>query len=324
MNPSGWLTAIALAATSSCALAQAWSPQKNVEIVAASAPGGSNDNTARLLERVLTASKLVNATLTVVNKPGGSGTIAHTYVAQRTGDAHILGIITSGIVANQINGLSTLSVADFTPIAMLTNDYVVFAVSTASGIRTGKDLVDKLKKDPRSVSIGVPSAFGTSRHIAAGLLLKSIGGNPRDLKPVVFKGSAEAIPALLGGHLDLVVVGAGNTVAHVAGGRMRVIAVAAPQRLPGALSHVPTWKEQGVDLAYGAWRAIMGPRKLTPAQVAYWENVLRNVTETAEWKADLEKNYWTDDFITGAQLKKEIDRDYVATKAVLVDLGLAK
>ena len=128
---------------------------------------------------------------------------------------------------------------------------------------------------------------------------------------MVFKGSAEAITALLGGHIDFVVIGAVNAVAHVGAGRMRVLAVASPQRLGGVLAAVPTWKEQGVDLEYGSWQAIFGPKGLTPAQVAYWESALRKVTETAEWKADLEKNYWTDDFVTGAQLKKSIEHEYL-------------
>jgi putative tricarboxylic transport membrane protein len=68
----------------------------------------------------------------------------------------------------------------------------------------------------------------------------------------------------------------------------------------------------------------MGPKGLTAPQIAFWENALRKVTETPEWKADLEKNYWTEEFITGAALRKEIESDYAATKAVLVDLGLAK
>ena len=318
--------AVALLCTSAGAstLAQGWQPQKNVEIVAASAPGGSNDNTARTLERILLAHKLVNTTLTVVNKPGGGGSIAHTYVIQRAGDPHYLGIITSGLLSNHIIGLNTLSPADFTPIASLVNDYVVFAVAASSTLKTGRDLAERLKKDPRVLTVGFANAFGSSRHIAAGLLLKSLGGNPRDLKPVVFKGSAEAIAALLGGHIDFLVIGAVNAVAHVGAGRMRVLAVASPQRLGGVLAAVPTWKEQGVDLEYGSWRAIFGPKGLTPAQVAYWESALRKVTETAEWKADLEKNYWTDDFVTGAQLKKSIEHEYAYTKAVLTDIGLAK
>ena len=319
-----WFFAAALAAVSSLAGAQTWSPQKNVEIVAASAPGGSNDNTARTLERILTANKLVPTTLTVVNKPGGGATIAHTYVNQRAGDPHYLLVATSGLLSNHIIGASQLTPADFTPIAALLEDYVVFAVNANSPIKTGKDLADRLKKDPRSVTLGFANAFGSSRHIAAGLFIKSLGGSPRDLKPVVFKGSAEAITALLGGHLDFVVIGAVNAVAHVGSGRMRIVGVGAPQRLGGPFANVPTWREQGVDVAYGSWRAIFAPKGLTSAQVAFWEGALRKVSETPEWKADLERNFWTPHFVTGAQLKKDIEQEYAATKAVLLDIGLAK
>lgn len=151
------------------ATAQSWSPQKNVEIVAASAPGGSNDNTARTLERMLSENRLVPTTLTVVNKPGGGATIAHTYVNQRAGDPHYLLIATSGLLSNHIIGASVLTLADFTPIAALLEDYVVFAVAAGSPLETGKDLPDRLRKDPRSLTLGFANAFGSSRHIAAGL-----------------------------------------------------------------------------------------------------------------------------------------------------------
>ncbi|HYH40709.1 MAG TPA: tripartite tricarboxylate transporter substrate binding protein [Burkholderiales bacterium] len=314
---------ICAVASALCA-AQTWSPQKNVEIVAASVPGGSNDNTARTLERAFSLHKLVPATLTIVNKPGGGATIAHTYVNQRAGDPHYLLIATSGILSNHIIGASPLTVADFTPIASLLEDYVVFAVSSSSPIKTGKDLADRMKKDPKSLSLGFANAFGSSRHIAAGLFIKALGGNPRDLKPVVFKGSAEAIPAVLGGHIDVVVIGAVNAVAHVASGRMRIVGVGAPQRLSGVLASAPTWREQGVDVAYGSWRAVFGPKGLTGPQVAYWEGVLRKATDSPEWKADLEKNFWSPQFVTGAQLRKDLEQEYASTRAVLVDLGLAK
>ncbi|HJQ64511.1 MAG TPA: tripartite tricarboxylate transporter substrate binding protein, partial [Burkholderiales bacterium] len=71
----GLLIAAALAVASVNVYAQAWAPQKNVEIVAGSAPGGSNDKTARAMERILAGNKLVPTTLTVVNKPGGGGSI---------------------------------------------------------------------------------------------------------------------------------------------------------------------------------------------------------------------------------------------------------
>ncbi len=318
-------TLIALAALCfGAAHAQSWSPQKNVEIIASSVPGGSNDKTARTMEHVLLGKKFVSSTLTVVNKAGGGGNIAYTYLSQHPGDAHYLGIATDGLLTNHILGASTLNYPDFTPIALLFNDYTVIAVNANSPIKTGKDLIERLRKDPQSVSIGFANAFGSTRHISVGLLMKWIGGNPRNLKTVVFKGSAEAIVALLGGHIDVVSIGATNATVHVAGGNMRVIAAAAPQRFGGTLADVPTWKEQGVHLVAGSWRGIVGPKGLTAAQTAYWEGVLRKMTETPEWKADLEKNYWSSDFMPSAEFRKELEKDYGGTKAVLVDLGLAK
>jgi putative tricarboxylic transport membrane protein len=315
---------VLLSVAAADAFAQAWTPQKNVEIVAASGPGGSNDKTARTIERALVSAKLVPTTIIVVNKPGGGGSIAGTYVAQRVGDPHALLVATSGIGSNHIIGASTLTLADYTPIAIMLQDYVVFAVAANSPLASARELADRLRKDPRSVAIGFANTFGGSRHIAAGLLLKALGGNPRDLKTVVFKGSAEAIPAVLGGHIDLVVIGAGNAVAHVSNGRMRVLAVAAPQRLPGVLANVPTWREQGANVVSGSWRGVFGAKGLTPSQIAYWENAMRRVVETAEWKADLEANFWQHHFVTGAALRKELDQEYADDKAVLVDLGLAK
>jgi putative tricarboxylic transport membrane protein len=318
------LLSATLVAASASALAQAWSPQRNVEIVVGSAPGGSNDKTARQVERILTGNKLVNATLTVVNKPGGGGSIAFTYVNQRVGDGHTLLIGTTALLSNHIVGLSKLSYQDFTPIASLFNDYVVFAVNAESPIRTGKDLAERLKKDPNSVATGFATTLGSHNHVAAGLLVKALGGNARELKAIAFKGSAEAITALLGGHIDLVTTAAGNAAPHVAAGRMRVVGVAAPRRFGGALASVPTWKEQGVDVITGGWRAIMGPKGLAPAQVAYWEDALTRATKVPEWRDDLERNYWSDDFVTSAQFIKDLEKDYAEMKAVLVDLGLAR
>ncbi len=324
MKPMKVLMAAALAAACAAASAQGWSPQKNVEIVVGSAPGGSNDKTARTVEKILVEQKLVNVSLTVVNRTGAGGGIALNYLTQHPGDAHYLIVFTPSMITNHITGQSKLNHSDFTPIASLFNDYVVFAVNAASPIRTGKDLIERLKKDPQSVAVGFATALGSHNHIAIGILMKAIGGDPRALKAVAYKGSSEAIINLLGGHIDLVTTAAGNVAGHVAAGKLRVVGVAANRRFSGALADVPTWKEQGVNLVFGGWRAIMAPKGLTPAQIAYWEGILRKATEFPEWKADIEKNFWSDDFVTGAQFKKDLDKDYADMKAVLVELGLAK
>ncbi|MBS1218711.1 MAG: tctC6 [Proteobacteria bacterium] len=316
--------AVGIAAFTGIAGAQGWSPSRNVEIVVGSAPGGSNDKTARAVEKAIVDAKLIPTSITVVNRPGGGSSIAFNYVNQKKGDAHTLLIGTTALLTNHIVGTSPLSYMDFTPVASLFNDYVVFAVNANSSIKTGKDLIAKLKENPQSVSIGFATTLGSHNHIAAGLLAKSVGVNARNLKAIAFKGSAEAVTQLLGGHIDMVTTAAGNVAGHLAGGRLRVIGVSSDKRFPGAFAEVPTWKEQGANLVYGGWRAIMAPKGITPEQVAYWEGVLRKATQTPEWKAGLEKNYWSDDFVTSAQFSKDIAKDYNDIKAVLVDIGLAK
>lgn len=318
------LAAVVAASLAGIAGAQGWSPSRNVEIVVGSAPGGSNDKTARAVEKAIVDAKLIPTSLTVVNKPGGGSSIAFTYVSQKAGDPHTLMVGTTALLANHIVGRSKLSHKDFTPIASLFNDYVVFAVNANSPLKTGKELAAKLKENPQSLTIGFATTLGSHNHIAAGMLAKSIGINPRDLKVVAFKGSAEAITQLLGGHIDMVTTAAGNVSAHVAEGRLRVVGVSANQRFGGSLASIPTWKEQGVNLVYGGWRAIVAPKGLSAEQVAYWENVLRKATEAPEWKANIEKNFWSNDFVTSAQFGKDIDKDYSDMKSVLVDLGLAK
>jgi len=324
MNLARYAVAVLLAGAAAAAGAQGWAPERNVELVVPNPPGGSNDKTARTVERIWSMNKVLPSTLSVVNRAGGGGSIAYTYVQQRVGDPHFLVVAGPALLTNHITGASKLHHSDLTAVASLFNDFTVFAVSADSQIKTGKDLVERLRKDPKSVTIGFSPLLGSHNHIAAGLLMKAIGGNARDLKVVAYKGSADAIPNLMGGHIDLVTTAAGNVAGHVAAGRLRVVAITSNQRMQGALATVPTWKEQGVDVVFGAWRAIFAPKGLTPQQTAFWEGALRKATEAPEWKSDLEKNIWADAFVAGQAFSKELDQDYSEMRSVLSDLGLAK
>jgi putative tricarboxylic transport membrane protein len=302
----------------------AWQPTKNIELVVPSAPGGSNDKTARSIERVIHDKRLMNATLSVVNKPGGGNAMTMNYLNLHVADAHYLMIGTPTILTNHIIGASTLNYTDFTPVASLFNEYIVFAVKADSTLKTGRDLAERLKKDPKSLSIGFATALGSHNHIAAGLLAKAIGADVRALKVVAFKGSSEAIAALLGGHIDLVTTAAGNVADQVEAGRLRIVGVAANQRLPAPYASVPTWKEQGVNVVFGGWRSVMGPKNMNAPQLAYWEKLLAQVVAQPEWKSDLERNYLSPDFATGDRFRNDLKDDYASMKAVLSELGLAK
>jgi putative tricarboxylic transport membrane protein len=303
---------------------QGWSPQTNVELVVPNPPGGSNDKTARTIERVWTTNKVIPSTLSIVNRAGGGGSIAYTHVAQQTGNPHYLVVAGPALLTNHITGASTLQHTDLTPVASLFNDYTVYVVAADSPIKTGKDLVARLRKDPKSVAIGFSPLLGSHNHIAAGLLMKAAGGNPRDLKVVAYKGSADAMPHLMGGHIDLITTAAGNVAPLLGTGKLRVVGISSDKRLPGALADVPTWNEQGVKVLFGAWRGIFAPKGLTPQQVTYWEGALKKATEAPEWKDDLQKNVWADAFLGSEAFRKDLEQDYGEMRSVLMDLGLAK
>jgi putative tricarboxylic transport membrane protein len=323
MKPACTLALLALIAPAP-AQTQGWSPQKNVEIIVPVVPGGTNDKLARAIERTFVGGKLVTTSVTVVHRAGGGNQIAYAYVNQHTGDPHYLLMGTSTLITAHAMGTSKMSYSDFSPIASIFNDYVVLTVNAASPLKSGSDLVARMRADAQSVPLGFSSSLGNHHHIIAGLFMKNIGANPRDLKTVIFKGSSESLTALLGGHIELVSTGAGNAAPHMAAGKLRVLGVSSGQRLPGTMAVVPTWKEQGVDLVYGSWRSVVAPKGITSEQVAFWENALRRVVESADWKAELERNYWGDFFKTGAEFRNTVDREYGAMKGMLVDLGLAK
>jgi putative tricarboxylic transport membrane protein len=323
MKPACTLALLALLGPN-LAQAQSWSPQRNVEIIVPVVPGGTNDKLARAIERTFVGGKLVSTSVTVVHRAGGGNQIAYAYVSQHPGDPHYLLMGTSTLITAHAMGSSKMSYAEFTPIASIFNDYVVLTVNAASPLKSGRDLIARMRSDAQSMPLGFSSSLGNHHHIIAGLFMKDIGANPRDLKTVIFKGSSESLTALLGGHIELVSTGAGNAAPHLAAGKLRVLGVSSSQRLPGTMAVVPTWKEQGVDLVYGSWRSVVAPKGITAEQVAFWENALRKVVESADWKAELERNYWGDFFMTGAEFRKTIDREYREMKGMLIDLGLAK
>ena len=320
MKPARVLAAVALLAPPA-ALPQGWAPQKNVELIVPSAPGGTNDKLARAIETTLAGGK---RPITVAHRSGGGGQIAYGYLAQHVGDPHYLAVVSPTLLTAHITGTSRLGYADLTPIASIFNDYMVLSVNAGSAVKSGKELAARMRADAPSMPLGFSSQVGNHHHIAAGLFMKAIGAAVRDLKPVVLKGSAEALTAVLGNHIQLASTGAANAVPHAAAGKLRILGVSAAQRLPGPMADVPTWKEQGVDMTYGSWRTIFAPRGLTAEQAAYWEGAMRKVVESPEWKADLERFFWSDYFATGAVLRKNLDKEYADTKAILVDLGLAK
>ena len=316
----------AVMATLACGAAGAadWKPERPLEIVAMSGPGGANDVIARTLQRVIQQRKLVAAPLTVVSKVGAGGVIAWSYLNQHAGDGGYISVSPINLLIEHILGASPITYTDVTPIAQLFNEYVAFAVKADSGLRNGRDVIDKLKMNPGSVSIAVAASLGGSNHIATMVALKSAGVDVKKLRFVVFNSGVQSLTNVMGGHVDVAAVPVSGVVALVAAGRLRVIAVSSAQRLPGSFAAVPTWKEQGADSVFSSARGVIGPKGMSAAQITYWENVLARVVESDEWKKELESNFWEGQFLTSADTRKLLKAQYDEYKSVLIDVGLAR
>jgi putative tricarboxylic transport membrane protein len=142
---------------------------------------------------------------------------------------------------------------------------------------------------------------------------------------VVFKTSAEATTAMMGGHIDAAISSAAGSTPPVAAGNLRMLAIAAPQRRPGALAAVPTLAELGIDAPILAtWRAVFGAKGITAAQIAFWEDALARAFAADEWKSWMSKNDVTAPPLRGTELAKYLEGQYAHTRGVLVELGLAK
>ena len=315
---------VCLLLASHAALAQsAWKPDRPVEIIVTCQPGCGPDIAARTIQKIWQDHRIVPVPGVVVNKAGGGGAVAYSYIHQKPGDGHAIVLSGAGAVVNSIMGRG-VGYRDITPLAMMAAEYVGIAVRADSPFLGGRQLLDALKKDPQAVVFGISNSLGNANHQAVALALKLEGIPPGKARNVVFQSGANSIAALLGGHVQAVPASIGLWVSPVKAGQVRLIAVSAPRRLGGEFAQVPTWREQGVDAVVSVWRMITAPPGLTPAQAAFWRDALKRTTESPEWKRDLEVNYQSDEFLAGAELDRALDALYAQLKPLLTELDLAR
>jgi len=301
----------------------AWRPEKSVEIIIGTSPGGPQDRLGRTLQKVLQESRLVEVPVSVENKPGGGGAVALAALAQRTGGSTLM-INAPTMLNNQITGKSPLPYTDFTALAILGIEYECVAVRADSPLKSAKELVDRLKKDPSALSVSIGTSLGNAGHLAYALAMKAAGVDIKKLKTVAFNSAGDGITALLGGHIDLASTPPSAVLQHVQAGKLRVLALTAPTRAHGELANVPTWKELGVNSTHEVWRGLIGTRGMTRAQIAYWDDVLGRLVKTDAWKKELELTQIENVYRNSAETVKYLKAEYDESRVILTDLGLAK
>ncbi|MCE2945692.1 MAG: Bug family tripartite tricarboxylate transporter substrate binding protein [bacterium] len=313
-----WVTVVA-----GTAAAQGWKPSGTVEMIIPAGPGGGADRGGRFLQSLLRDQKLVASPIVVVNRPGAGGVIASNFLLQQNGSGEHLLIGSPTLLTTPTEATGKASPLEFTPIARLYTEYMMVAVKADSDIRTAKDLVERLRKDPQSISITVGVGLGNINHIGIALPLRRAGVDITGLRVVTYKSISDATTAVLGGHVDAVSATPAVLLPHVASGRLRVIALAAPSRMTGVFANVPTWKELGWDATVAFYHSVIGPRGMRPEQVAFWNDAIARAVATDAWKEMLKKFYLEDGYMDSAEMRRYMEEQHRELNAMLAALKLS-
>ena len=312
---------LALCVATAVVHAQGWTPSRHVELIAPNAPGGAMDSTARIVQRRWQEMRLLPVSSAVVNRSGGEHALAYTHLAQRKGDPHVLSLASPVLLSNHLAGRLPVTYTDFAPIATIMTEAYVVAVRADSPLKNGKDFADALKAKPDSLTIAINTI---QTRLAAERMLHAAGVDVRALKLVVLESNKQ-LTGLLGGHLDVAVASAVGFLSQVESGQLRLLAVTGSRRLTGAFSAAPTWAELGYRGAISeTWRAVLAPKGVTPAQIAYWEAVMYQVAASHEFRTAAERVQGEAVFKNAEQTRQMMQAEYAQAKTIMTQMGLIK
>jgi putative tricarboxylic transport membrane protein len=308
-----------LAAAVATGTASAYEPARPVDLVVHTAPGGGNDVLARAIATMAEKENLLPVRLQVQNKPGGNGAVAAAYLAEKKGDPNTIGLITSNwIIGPMTTAEAKITVKDLTPIAQLVTEPALVVVRADSPYKTLREFIDAAKAKPGQLKQSGGSL--TARDsIMRQVLQNSTGARWAFIS---FPGGGERISALLGGHVDMMIIEPEEAGENIRAGKMRPLAQLAASRLAG-FPNVPTLKEAGFDVPLvPQMRGVVAPPGMPADAVEYWQGFVRRLVQTASWRKYLQDNQFEDAVYIGAEFTKSIDDTTAQLREILPAAGL--
>ena len=317
MRNSILLAACAVALAAAPAWAQ-FKPTKPVEFIVHTGPGGGADVLARFIAQTIEKENLAPVRFQVNNKTGGGGLTAMAYVAEKKGDTHAIAVFTGNWLTNPLTRAEAkFTIKDMTPVSRLVLEPALIAVKADSPFKTLKDFIDEAKAKPKTLKQSGGST--TSRdNVVRQLLMKNTGA---DWAYISFPGGGERIAALLGGHVNMMVIEPQEAGEHIKAGNMRVIAQVSEARL-GGYPNVPTIKEAGYDIPnVPQVRGIVMPPGVAPDVVAYYEDLFLRLSKTPTWRKYLDDQQFVDGYQKSADLAKFFDTFSDQMRVILKEAG---
>ena len=311
------LTALSVAAL----LAAPATALDHLKIMIGANPGGGFDQTGRSIGKAMLEAGVAK-TVQFENKGGAGGTIALAqFVSSNKGDGNSMIVTGAAMVGAIVQNKPPLTLAQATPIARLLYEYNVFVVPANSPIKTMKDVIDQLKRDPGSVKWAGGSR-GSVDHISVAQLAKAVGVDPTRINYVPFQGGGEASAAILEGYVTVGTSGWNELAQYVRSGKMRALAVTSGTRLPNI--DTPTLLELGINVEIGNWRGVYGAVDITPQQRKALTDAVISATRQKSWKAALASNDWFPALLTGDEFNAFVDSEHKRIEESMRAVGLVK
>jgi putative tricarboxylic transport membrane protein len=309
------LAAMSLSATA--ALAQ----MDRLEMVAPGGPGSGQDQVARAVAQALQKEGIVRSPR-VLNIAGGGGMVAFAqFISSKQGDPNAVLTQGAGHILFPISNKTKVSIDDVTPLALLAGEWEVIVTKKDSGINSIKNLLEKFKAAPGSVTWAGGSPAATD-HVFMANLIRGAGLDPKLMNFVPHENTGDIVVAVLGGQVSVGAGGYQDFAQQVESGALKVLAVAAPERQKGV--DAPTLKEEGIDLVFANWRGVSAHKSLTEEQLKALDEVFAKLAKSDTWKKIMAERGWLDMYLPRAEYAAYIKNNQESATAALKALGMIK
>ncbi|MBJ7548749.1 tripartite tricarboxylate transporter substrate binding protein, partial [Pseudomonas sp. OA3] len=258
------------------------------ECIAPSKPGGGFDLTCKLAQAGFKDEGLLKSPMRVTYMPGGIGAVAYNSIAanRRAEPGTLVAFSGASLLNLALGKYGRFDETAVKWLATVGNDYGTLAVREDSPYKNLDDVVQALKKDPKSIVVGGGGSVGGQGWVKIALLARAAGVDPRDLRYAAFEGGAEHYMALMGGHVDLV-PGSASEIRAQQGNKIRTLAIFSEERLGGDLASIPTAREQGYEIHWPLIRGyFLGP-DVKEQDVAWWQERFAKLAASSDFQAYL-------------------------------------
>jgi len=262
----------------------------------------------------------------VTNMPGAGGGVAYAHaVTQRSNHGNVLFSASPATTLRLAQGqFGHLTVDDVRWIGAVGAEYGIIAVRDDAPWETLTDLMNDWARDPTSLVVAGGSAAAGQDHMKVMLLARAAGIVPGQVRYVPFDGGGEALTAMLGGFVSVFPGEGSEAEAQLEAGNIRVLAVLAPERVPGPLANVPTAREEGFDVVWVTWRGFYAPGDISVAEYDRWVTTVHELNTSPEWQAARELNRLRPFSLVGVEFEEFVREQVRDFEQLSRDIGLIR